>query len=248
LKNLNCTFNKENTMIHKFIHLASLTIAVFWFTGCINNNDTDLSDGTAEEVSQEIVDMGNAFEMNDFGFLAKSAADTVFVSGQIIKEPWSFQNKWWVRTIEVQINDRTVEKIDSVQFLDETGNNEQFPGWKTTSGWVHHRHVERIGLQNEHNVDFTMTVTLQKGKDTTGTWNGSIQGILNGSKISSSEISEVVRERGQGFWKFPSSGNVFIDRPLRTINIDFTGNGSASACITRKRDGKTTDITITINT
>lgn len=229
-------------------------------TGCKKNPATsndNFSDGTAGYVSQEIADMGNSAEFGLSGGQAKAvalaavAADTIRYSLQVTRRSWAYNatSGWWVREIEVTLNDgRKITKIDSIQFRDSNANSIQHPTWAAITGWVHYRHVERVGLLATHNMDFSMTVTLSKGTDTTAIWNGNITGKLNGEQLSSTTVSDVVRQRAPGYWIFPSSGNITMDRPLRTIVIDFTGNGNATATITRKSDNRTKIITINVST
>lgn len=219
-------------------------------SGCIFSKKETFSDGTAAYMSQEVSDMGSAADFSNFTGTAKSAVhmpmkgDTCRITVTAVRRAWAYENGWWVREMDVAMSDgRGMNRIDSIQFSDAEGNAEQRPSWNTTSGWTHYRHTERVGFVNSHSLDFAMQVTLSKSTDTTGTWNGTVTGRLNGESISSTTVTNVVRNRAPGYWEFPSSGNIYMVRPLRTIDINYTGNGEATALITRN-DGKTKTITI----
>ena len=227
-----------------------------------------LSDGTAGYVSQELADMGNGAEFGNFtATTAKVAAGSAALDSgkiqydftatvEVTRRVYDSLTGWWVRSVKVSASDgRHIIKDDSIRFYDTNNNSVKHPDWETTAGFTHVRHAERHGYVNTWQVDLEMTVVLNK-TDSTGTWNGSIIGTLNGEAItrnSNTSIIDVVRKREhiadgwKGYWEFPSAGTINIDRPLKTISITFTGNGSATATITRKSDNKTKTITITVS-
>lgn len=227
---------------------ALILILLITLTGCKRNPNSSswlFLDGTAADASQEITDMGTAInDLDGFGSSPKmlnsekSAADTIHYSRVEEVEPWAYTAGWWTRTRNIThtINgqEKTVEKIDSVQFLDAAGTAQQFPSWATTDSVAHLRSVERVGAWATHHLNLAMGIKISIGTDTTGTWNGLITGTLNGEALTSTSVNDVVRKRGLGYWKFPESGTINMDRPLRKIDVVFKGSGQATATITRK--------------
>lgn len=239
-------------------------IASFWFSGCLLSPKTTtekLSDGTAGDIAMEVTQMSDEGSTG----LAKMTAtatetgtiDTIVYSSQIILQKWTYDpsSKWWTRSFKDSLSDgRTYTRTDSLQFTDSASSvKSTMPAWVTSDGWTHIRHVVKDGLINTFNSRFQMNVVVTKGLDTTATWNGTITGIWNGSALSNTKVTDVVREfAGQvgstHWWRFPKSGTIYIDNPLRTWTITFTGDGGVTAIVTRKSDNKQKTFTITITT
>jgi hypothetical protein len=240
----------------KLISILALA-GILGLTGCsfeknpTASNNENLADGTAGSISQEVTDMTAAVSIDDFSGSAKILAeteDTIEVTASYSRRPWEYKEGWWVREVQVTINQYTCNKIDSIQYTDSTGAVVQRPRAENATGWTHYRHVERSGAVNTHVLDLAMTVAIDRSIDTAGTWNGTLNGTWNGEQISSTVITNVVRKRVQRSWRFPESGTISIDRPTRTIEIEYTGEGSANALITRKIDNKTTRVLINVST
>lgn len=233
--------------------LLTALAAVFW-SGCSQQSPTSPSagpaDGSAASMTQEISDMGSSVEFSQFGGMAKQMetatadSDTITINAAIVRRPWTYNDGWWVREIEVMVNQYSYDKIDSVRFHDADNSPVQVPGWSTVRGWTHYRHVELVGARATHRLDFAMEAALDVGLQKIATWNGTITGRLNGIELSSATVTNVVRTRGPGFWRFPESGTIHVERSARTVDISFTGNGGATAVVTQQ--GQTTIITIDI--
>jgi len=197
-----------------------MALAAALWSGCSQQSPTGLTnnaaDGSAANMAQEISDMGSSVEFTEFGGMAKQMEitttnpDTIKIQGLVIRRPWAYDNGWWVREIEVTINQRSYSKIDSVKFHDANSDPVQVPGWSTVTGWIHYRHVERVGYWATHRLDFAMEVGLEAGTQKVGTWNGTVTGTLDGIELSSTTVTDVVRTRATGYWRFPESGTVIV--------------------------------------
>jgi len=243
-------------------HTATAAIifgtTALWFAGCSPLASKDkLSDGTAGDISMEVAQMSSESSVG----LAKTVAvqqefaDTVVYSNEIVLQRWTYDpgSKWWTRSFEDSLWDgRAFTRTDSLQFTDSASQLlTTMPAWVTTSGWTHIRHVTRHGLVNTFNSRFAMTVVVAKGADTIATWNGTVSGTWNGAVFSNTTVANVVRKfanvGGVHWWRFPLSGTIAIDNPLRIWNVTFTGGGTAEVAVTRKSDNKQKTFTIDIS-
>jgi hypothetical protein len=97
-----------------------------------------------------------------------------------------------------------------------------------------------------------MDVTIDNGTaDTFFVYNGSFIGSYDGEQYRGTDIEGVKRRLVRApvtHLGFPVEGAVSADRPLRTIVVQFGGDASATATVTRKRDGHTTVFRIDIET
>jgi hypothetical protein len=230
-----------------------------WFAGCSPLAGKEkLSDGTAGDVSMELTQMSSESSAG----LAKTAAtreelaDTVAYTSEIILQPWTYDpaSAWWTRSFEDSLWDgRAFTRVDSLQFTDAASRLlTTMPAWVTTSGWTHIRHVSRHGFVNTFNSRFAMTVVVAKSVDTTATWNGTVTGAWDGAVFSNTTVTNVVRAfadaGGVRWWRFPASGTISINNPLRIWLITFTGGATADVTVTRKSDDKQKTFTIDITT
>jgi hypothetical protein len=237
----------------------AVTAASLWFAGCSPTAPLGkLSDGTAGDISMEFTQMSSESSAG----LAKAAAiqgemaDTVVYTSEIILQHWTYDpaSKWWTRSFEDSLSDgRAFTRTDSLQFTDAASQLlTTMPAWVTTSGWTHIRHVTRHGMVNTFNSRFEMTVVVAKGADTTATWNGTVSGTWNGAVFSNTVVTNVTRKYadvgGVHWWRFPTSGTISINNPLRVWTITFTGNATVDVTVTRKSDNKQKTFTIDIST
>jgi hypothetical protein len=95
-------------------------------------------------------------------------------------------------------------------------------------------------------------VNLEKtANDTVFVFNGVITGDYNGVTFATTEISNVKRKLMHGLvtWlSYPYDGTIFMDLPFRTIFIEFGGDNTAKATVTRKNDGKTWIFIVNVDT
>jgi hypothetical protein len=240
--------------------LVLVAVSTFWLTSCTSPTSSvqNLSDGTAGAMAMEFTQMSDVSSAG----LAKSAAteaviaDTIAYISQVIIQPWTYDpvGQWWTRSFQDSIWDgHSYLRTDSLQFADSASRAKQtMPEWVSSTGWTHIRHVSRQGNVNEFSSRFAMTVVVTKGLDTTATWNGSITGEWDSLAFSNDTVESVVRKfanvDGIRWWRFPSSGTIYINNPLRTWVVTFLGNGVAKALVTRKSDGKQETITIDLRT
>ena len=250
-------------MKRRLFPVAILSAATtLWFAGCLlspKSTTEKLSDGTAGDISMEVAQMSSESSAGLAKMTVTEAEtiDTIPFSGQIILQKWTYDpvSKWWFRSFEDSLSDeRAYIRTDSLQFTDSVSQSKSaMPAWVTSEGWTHIRHVDRHGLVNTFNARFAMNVVVTKSTDTEATWNGTITGIWDGSALSNTTVTNVVRVfAGQvgalHWWRFPKSGTIDINNPLRTWTITFTGDGGVTAVVTRKSDNKQKTFTITITT
>ena len=238
------------------------SMVMLWFAGCSPNSTAEkLSDGTAGDMAMEVTQMSDEGSAGLTKMTASAEAmeaiDTIILTNQVILQPWTYDpsSMWWTRSFEDSLSvGLAFTRIDSLQFTDAASQSlAKMPAWVTSAGWTHIRHKSCHGLINSFNSRFAMNVVVAKSTDTEATWNGTITGVWNGSALSNTTVTNVVRKfAGQvgsiHWWRFPASGTIYIDNPLRTWTVTFTGDGGATAVVTRKSDNKQKTFTITLTT
>jgi hypothetical protein len=238
--------------------LVGLTLA-----GCgLKNDEFDAKDGNAGVMASEVSDMGS-FTLEALGSGSQKTAaeplDTVYINATLV--PWGYDSSAhaWVRKVRVTYPNSTRERLDTVYFYD--ANDALVTSALSLTTVSRLRHVRVVVLQNTQNnnnatINFEMNTALDKSNPDTliATQNGSSIGTFNGETFRTATITNVVRKRypdsfvGYKKWHFPVSGNIFVDRPLRTVEINYTGNGGAQATVTRKSDEKTVIVNINVLT
>ncbi|MBD3393238.1 MAG: hypothetical protein GF418_14035 [Chitinivibrionales bacterium] len=229
------------------------------FSGCrlLSSDLFDAKDGNAGLVATEVVSMGEAVgELWDEGGMAKSrssAAETVYVDIEI--QPWAYDNaaKCWTRSSRAQFDNGDRVREDTVWLFGPAGDTVKTPSFSTVSSYRHVRSVHaEADNAFDNRLDMNVDIRVQ-GDDTLFVKNGTITGHYNGTQYSTTTITDLTRQWHRGrvpHLAFPSSGTVAIDRPLRTIDVEFEGDGegsgTATATATRKRDGKTTVYVINV--
>jgi len=248
-------------MTKRFMAVAILSAATtLLLFGCSPTANKDkLSDGTAGDISMAMTQMSNEGNTGLAKMTAGDAvlADTISYTGLVVLQPWTYDatSKWWSCSFTDSLADgRSFTFIDSLKFTDAASQAKTtMPGWYTSDGWTHIRYLSRHGLLgNTFNSRFEMAVVVTKGTDTTAIWNGTVTGTWNGLALRTTTVTNVERKFARSgnvhWWKFPSSGTIYIDNLLRTWTVTYTGNGGATAVVTRKSDNKQKTFTINIAT
>jgi hypothetical protein len=239
---------------------ALITVGVI--TGCrlFNPRDGfDAMDGNAGLVTSETVSMGEAAgELLGGQTLAKTektAADTKYVD--IVISGWDYddQNACWTRKSEAVFDNGTRVREDTVWLVDVNGAPVRAPSFATVARYRHVREVSRK-FANTFNNRLDMNVQIDiSGGDTVFVKNGTVTGTFNGDTYKTITITNVRRRWHRGrvpHLSWPYEGTVYMDLPLRTIDVVFNGNGTdaygATATATRKRDGETIVYIINVQT
>lgn len=228
--------------------LVSLIVSVMLitFTGCFLFRPTDefrAQDGNAGTASMELSDMGDA-AMEFFGGKTRTTIedDTVYIDITII--PWRYEAgcEGWVREAHGTTEEGNVHRYDTVWFYDANSNLLPAPTIETLS---HYKHVRSVNGSYYGTFDYryVMDVNIEKGADTVFVFNGNIIGNYNGETFNTTQITNVKRKVVHTgiftYLSFPYEGTISIDRPDRTVFIEFGGQNTATVIVTRKSDGKT---------
>ncbi len=239
-----------------FTFLIAGALCMAALSGCKINNPSepfnDAMDGSGGLTAAETNNMGNVVEdlMSPSG-TAKAAVETVTVEKIII--PWNYDqtNGYWTRSAEATYQTGTYVRLDTVWFKDAGGAAVKTPLVATVSTYKHVRSTT-TKFTNTFDFRWEMNVAINKTpSDTVFVFNGSGTGAFNGDVFRSTTISNVNRRwiaTSHPHLQFPSSGTIDMVRVLRTIDIVFTGNGNATATVTRKSDNKTVVFTIHVQT
>jgi len=232
---------------------SALALAAVVFSGCNLFGPTDdfrANDGNAGTVAYELNDVGNA-GLEIFTGETRALDDTININITVI--PWQYNDACgaWVRTATGTIETGTVGRYDTVWLYDANNQAVKIPSLATVS---HFKHVRSVVGNYNHTFDYryVMNVDIVKGTDTVFVFNGTLDGTFDGQKVETTVITNVKRRLVQTLLgkalSFPYEGTISIDRPYRTIYIEFLGTNLARATVTRKSDGKTWIITINITT
>ncbi len=238
--------------------MCLIAVTLIAFTGCNfsplqsddDNSQFTADDGNAGTASLELNDMGDA-AMELWGSARESLQDTVNIDITII--PWKYDAAvgGWIRAAEGTFEGGEVTRYDTLWFYDVSGNTEMVPSMETTASYRHVRTVSGTYI-NPFNYRYEMNVTIEKGaSDTVFVFNGFINGEFNGESVDSTVISNVKRRLIHlpfRWLSFPFEGTILVDRPFRTVYIEFGGAQTAKVTVTRKSDGKTWVYTINIVT
>jgi hypothetical protein len=241
------------------------SIAVIFLGGCNifgpRSGWLEAIDGAAGTMSSELGSMGAAVEdgLSGSSGLAKTAVavvDTKYVD--IVIQKWTYDsvNGYWTRSSTATYDNNVVRvRADTVWLYSDATRLHLTRRWSVDSvaAYTHHRSTYFQGAVNTFNVVFTMNVAINKpaNADTQFVYNGQSVGTMNGEPNRTTTISNVVRawhwNNGlRPHLSFPDAGTVNIDRLRWTVDIEFTGNGSATATATRKSDGKSTTFIINV--
>ncbi|OGJ94990.1 MAG: hypothetical protein A2350_09620 [Candidatus Raymondbacteria bacterium RifOxyB12_full_50_8] len=255
----------SKSLISVTCSLACLALLVGCNKNPTNDNWADALDGSASLMATELGSMNAAaFETVDAAGFAKSfvTAETVSID-IIINRHWDAQNGALVRTATASNSyggSRT--RCDTISFY-ANGNrimDSASVSFATIDSIYHVRHVIRVranGVEDEINAAMGVSI-IRKGGDTLAIRNGLVQGSWDGTAIGGAirnrtrEVNNLTWRREGGRWGvFPELGTIDIDRPLRTIHIEFSASGdthTATATVTRKRDDETKTIIVNLTT
>jgi hypothetical protein len=237
---------------------AAILSASFLFAAACNRGQFDeATDGTAGFFASELGSMNDAV-LGSAGALGKTVAGAPVEA--IITRSWDTTLHAFIRTADVTFENGTRHRVDTVTFYGQDSAQITDSSLVSTQAnrlanvrYIHHaRHVSKTFQDKSVDIDFDMHVELVKGADTTAIRNGLITGTFEGDRFDglvqrTRKVTDVTWKWINGQWdKFPISGTIEIDRPLRTIVIEFTGNGTATATVTRKSDNEVKTITITV--
>jgi hypothetical protein len=224
------------------------------FSGCIFGPSTAISDEFARMASQEVANMSenssgimtsSAQELNK---LAAAEADTVYYDWKVHPYSWDATIQGYIRTATVTGSDGYERvRVDTVIFKDVSGTKIQHPTLATCKTIDHIRNMTHTKGGSELNIRVVMNSVISLTPDTTHVKNGTITGTYDGEQVGTGTITNVTRAYTNGAWQFPRSGNVTVDFPRRSYNVDFSGNGRAKLTITNKVSDKTTIITIQVD-
>jgi hypothetical protein len=236
-----------NKRLIRAIAVSSIT-GIGLFTGCGLGPNNSVSDEFARISSQEVANMGaNSSTMigSPLSKEAAAAGDTTYYDWKIHPYTWNAGIGSYVRSaIFSNLTDgydRT--RVDTLTFKDAAGNPLQHPTLSTVKSIDHIRDVTRTKSGNELNIRVVMNSVINLSPDTTHVKNGTITGTYDGERIGTGAITNVTRQRTNGFWQFPSSGAIACDFPRRSYLVEFLGNGDAKLTVTNKATDKTTVVT-----
>jgi hypothetical protein len=248
---LKANLNEEDTMQSKttfFKAIAGSTIAFSaLFTGCLNGPSEKISDEFARISSQEVANMGDNSSTMIGSPLSKNAVvagDTTYYDWKIHPYTWDASIGGYIRTATFSCSDGYDRvRIDTLVFKDAGGNGLQYPTLATVKNISHVRNVTRTKAAGQLNIRVSMNSVISLSPDTTHVKNGTITGTFDGDQIATGTITDVTRQRTNGYWQFPRSGSVKTDFPRRTYEVEFMGGGDAKLTITNKVTDKTTVLT-----
>jgi hypothetical protein len=224
------------------------TLVLVSLSGCniLNPADPmDSPDGSAGFVTSEVTSMGSAGENllspSELQKTVFAEAETMYVD--IVINPWAYNtgSGYWTRSSTAEFNGKTRQRCDTVWLEDAAGNAVQTRSLLIVNGY---RHVRSTTFAGDNSTVFRYDAQVRINKtstDTTFVWNGTATGSFNGTQFRTTTITDVTRAFDRTktpMLQFPSSGTIHVDRPLQTTDVIFSGNGSATATITRERDGE----------
>jgi hypothetical protein len=213
------------------------------FLGC--GPSASVSDEFARIAAQEVSNMSaNSSSMigaQGLGKTLAAAADTVYFDWNVYPYAWDAGVGGYVRTATITGSDGYERvRIDTLIFKDANGGTLRAPTFATCKTISHVRTVTHSKGGSELNIRVVMTSAISLTPDTTHVKNGTIIGTYDGEQVGTGTITSVTRAYTGGHWQFPRSGNIAVDFPRRTYNVDFLGSGNAKLTITNKATDKTT--------
>ncbi|MBN1980795.1 MAG: hypothetical protein JW795_04650 [Chitinivibrionales bacterium] len=238
----------------QFLRCLGIGIVALVVVGCSNNptepqQDVKVHDGSYSLASAELYSMGNSL-LGIIGYSPERIADT----NEIIIRPWAFDEaiKSWVRQTKVSTSLFSLSRCDTVVLYDENNNKVKVPDLATLKKCTYNRRVQGSYQEHVYDQTFALTVTVDRvGTKTYFIFNGTIIGTYNGNPITSAIIKEVKRELKVIPYEhlaLPSSGLIFIDIPIKTVQVEFGGSADVTVTVTRKSDGKVWIFTVNLLT
>jgi hypothetical protein len=258
----------------KKLAIIFCTLAALAFLTNCNRNPAkdgfaDGLDGSAAFMATELSDMNSAAFPSSNSALHKSAFmnDSITIETNIVRR-WEPSLNAIVRTATAtNSKGGTRERTDTLYFYHNGAliTDSSQLSFANIDSIVHIRHTVKTTI-NGVSIDLygAMTTSIVKGADTLAVRNGTLVGTWDGTEkinggwlagrifTGSRQVTNLTWERANGAWDhFPVSGTIDIDRPLKTIHIVFSSSETtrtATATVTRKRDGETKTIIIDLLT
>ncbi len=222
-------------------------------TGCDKSDDDnfDYSDGSAGFIASELATVNSAM----LGAMTATFATVSMPTdtGEVIVTPWHLEPsiQGFVREANAVYGTSTRNRVDTLYFYD--ADSTKLTSALTIGNVKYVSHLRKTTVTSGENiVQITMNISSQidKSTDTTITRNGTVSGTYNDTPLAtSSTISNVIWRYSSGTWlTWPISGTVTVDRPLRLVEIVFTGSNTAQVTVTRKATGESRTITVRLDT
>jgi hypothetical protein len=235
MKYLPLTLSVRSTLV---VGVASLLL-----TGCLTKNEEPSynSDGQSAYMTSELDQMGQIYD-GGAGAATKTSSGGLTLTGELIIKPYAFTEACMCFVREAKLT--TVEgyermRIDSVVLLDSTGAKLVTFEPARIAKMIHSRNVTKTKGGNEADIRFDMTVDIKTdGGLKVGVWNGVMTGSYNGQALKGGTLTNVTRPWENGRFRFPTSGQIDLDRPVFHFQADFLGDGKAKFTITNKVNHK----------
>jgi hypothetical protein len=248
---------------------AGAALVAFGFTGCMTNSEPSnngyASSGENAFIKQESENMGAVWNSGTAAApklaVDTSTPDTITGDLVIVRLHYDSACGCFVRTANFTNSvGYERQRLDTITLVDSSGNNMPTFHPEHAASLVHKRHVTRINANTGKEVDCyfntTLTWTTDSAGHREGIWNGTISGSFNGVIFKSGTITNVVRafhpDHPLNRWfGFPSAGTIHLERLILgvnfTIDVVFTGEGTATVTITNTKNGNVHIINIDIH-
>ncbi|MBD3316792.1 MAG: hypothetical protein GF344_13475 [Chitinivibrionales bacterium] len=235
--------------------LVCAVLGAVSFQGCVNSpqeEQENTKDGSAGTVAHEVYTMGSALveiQDQDEGLAKVLTAVSETTTVDIVVDQWHYDStaEAWLRTVVADVDRGTRTRYDTVKLYDASGQSLRSAALADVARYIHIRTVEG---RYAHNFDyrFEMTGVLENtDEQTLVTLNGVFDGSFEGTSFTGSSVNDVVVSLIP-LNPFPLSGTVSFDRPLREIEIVFTGDNTATASTTRRPSGITRTFELSLTT
>jgi hypothetical protein len=229
--------------------MAAIAAALF-LAGCFQQ-PSEFETGFANFISEEVSDAGAvSAEIIGKGPLAKqlaTAADTI--KSQLSIQPFRYDEAagGWVREGVFTTSggyERT--RKDTICLKDGSGATVMDPSFGNFVQIVHIRRVFHSKGGDQADIRIYKTTDITTGDEIVAVSNGTLSGTFNGEEVASGSINAVTRKYENGRWRFPESGSILADFPRYKYEVQYLGDGQASAYITNKRRDRVHQIDIKI--
>jgi hypothetical protein len=225
---------------------------VLGLSGCRADDDSNYDGDVLSLASAEVADMGTLEGDIMAGNLPQKAlagqAETTQVNLVVNRFAYVPETGSYVREAVLTTSEgyqRT--RLDTVTFRDESGATQQVPSVLTTRSIEHTRRAFHTWTGGSADVRFNATTSFVTGAQTTMIRNGTLSGSVNGIEVATGKIDSVTSTYLFGFWQFPQSGSVWLEFPVWSYDITFTGGGGARATVTNKDTERTWVVTVDYN-
>jgi hypothetical protein len=244
-----------NSPVARTVVVSALAGAAALFSGCQTSPSDQISDEFAQISSQEVSNM-SANSSTMIGSLGSAAKEAAGVAGDTIYYDWKLHPYSWDPMILAYVRSATFDNLsdgyarlrtDTLTFKDAAGNSLQYPTLATVKTIAHIRDVTRTKGGNALNIRIDMNSVINLAPDTTHVKNGTITGTYDGDQVGTGTITNVTRQYTNSHWQFPSSGQIAVDFPRRSYDVEFLGGGDARLTITNKTTDKTRVITVHVD-